>query len=402
MSMSIATGRPHEIHLQPQHHGHPHELCLHPLRLPSGASVADVAGAGGAAVSRQQAGGSADDVVGGMPCPPACITCSSSNGCCGELHLSPPRMCAGHEVPARCTTEDACLCTCSAAASLRTRGAPGVGIQCANCGGSGHVYRVCNHPITSFGIICFHRGPDGAPLYLMVQRKDSLAYTEIIRGKYSLQNRGYLLKLIANMTPEERQRLLTTAFDDLWADFWQTSHNCAYMKEYHQSRDRFQSLTDGYFLRSASDPGQLVFFDIESATSSVPALHPETEWGFPKGRRNIDESDMRCACREFMEETGVDLADVQVLPSARQFEEVFTGSNRVRYRHVYYAAELQPASAERNGATVSGGEMPAPAQSREIRRTGWFDAEGVLAHIREENVERREMFKRVHAWVTAR
>ena len=31
----------------------------------------------------------------------------------------------------------------------------------------------------------------------------------------------------------------------------------------------------------------------------------ETEWGFPKGRRNFQEKDLDCALREFEEETGM-------------------------------------------------------------------------------------------------
>ena len=31
----------------------------------------------------------------------------------------------------------------------------------------------------------------------------------------------------------------------------------------------------------------------------------ETEWEFPKGRRNFKEKDLECALREFEEETGI-------------------------------------------------------------------------------------------------
>lgn len=273
----------------------------------------------------------------------------------------------------------------------------GSGIQCANCGGMGHVYRICNHPITSFGVICFRVPPGAAePEYLLVQRKDSLAYTELIRGKYNLQNRCYLLKLFSNMTPAEREQLLTSSFDELWYSFWQTDQSCTFMKEYQQSRDRFNTLLQGYYLRSANDPKQVVFVDLASAVRSVQPLYDETEWGFPKGRRNIDESDMCCACREFHEETGVEAdGQVQVLEHVKPFEEVFTGSNRVRYRHVYYLARASPTCGPTVTTTGTGG------QSREIRRVEWFDAQGVLAHIRDENIERRELFRRVHAHVLA-
>ena len=33
------------------------------------------------------------------------------------------------------------------------------------------------------------------------------------------------------------------------------------------------------------------------------------EWGFPKGRRNLKESNLDCSRREFMEETGLESTD---------------------------------------------------------------------------------------------
>ena len=28
-------------------------------------------------------------------------------------------------------------------------------ILCANCGGVGHIYKSCNHPVISYGVICY-------------------------------------------------------------------------------------------------------------------------------------------------------------------------------------------------------------------------------------------------------
>jgi hypothetical protein len=92
-------------------------------------------------------------------------------------------------------------------------------LLCANCGCYGHVYRVCNQPVSSFGVICYRTGSDGEREYLMVQRKDSLSFVEFIRGKYNVQNRGYLLRLLANMTTAERELLATQTFDQLWQGF---------------------------------------------------------------------------------------------------------------------------------------------------------------------------------------
>ena len=39
----------------------------------------------------------------------------------------------------------------------------------------------------------------------------------------------------------------------------------------------------------------------------------EPEWGFPKGRRNFNETDLNCALREFNEETGINMKSIKLL-----------------------------------------------------------------------------------------
>ena len=295
--------------------------------------------------------------------------------------------------------------------------------MCANCGSHGHMYRVCSYPVSSFGIICIRSFPDadGLPVapfaghdesdettlktrrqYLMVQRKDSLAFVEFVRGKYNIQNRGYLLKLLSGMTCDELDRLTTSAFDDLWHGFWQSGHTRTFLKEYEQSKARFTMLRSGYYLRPANGQDMHAgdeFFSLAVAVGLTLSVHSETEFGFPKGRRNINETDLQCALREFSEETGVDASDVDVLNEYGPCEEVFCGSNGVRYRHVYYVAELKPDSR----AWDDVGVIPVvdPVQLREVKATGWFEAAGVLERLRMENQERRAMFTQLDAKISS-
>jgi 8-oxo-dGTP pyrophosphatase MutT (NUDIX family) len=276
---------------------------------------------------------------------------------------------------------------------------------------------MCGQPVSSFGIICFRRraGSEGIE-YLLVQRKDSLAYVEFIRGKYSLQNRTYLLRLLSNMTCGERDSIRSTEFDQLWHGFWQSDHSRSFMKEYDQSRTRFETLRRGYYLRPPSPPQQqdippvttadgtppppagLHLFGLGIALDATRAEHDDTEFGFPKGRRNVNESDMQCAMREFTEESGISASDLRLCCGVGQhqpFEEVFTGSNNVRYRHVYYLAELRQES--RAMANVGIQPVVDAIQLREVKAVGWFSSDGVLARIREQNVERRNLFMYVNA-----
>ena len=50
---------------------------------------------------------------------------------------------------------------------------------CRNCGINGHLYKDCIHPVMSFGIICY-KIENSVIKYLMVQRKDSLAFMEFL------------------------------------------------------------------------------------------------------------------------------------------------------------------------------------------------------------------------------
>ncbi|PNH00203.1 putative mRNA-decapping protein [Tetrabaena socialis] len=273
-------------------------------------------------------------------------------------------------------------------------------ILCANCGGIGHIYRVCNYPICSFGIICCRLTYDTAlgalaPEYLMVQRKDSLCYVEFIRAKWSLQNRQYIMKLFTSMTPQERGRIARAAdFDELWYGFWHNDTYRSYMREYQQARDQFNKLKQGFDMRCA-DTDEVITFSLDYILTNTSAEYNEAEWGWPKGRRNINESDIRCAMREFSEETGICARDISMLTNMKPFEEVFNGSNHVRYRHVYYLAVLSGNAKDKDKLEVVEQSM----QAQEIGKVAWCNYGTVLLNIRNHNVERRELFKRVHQLV---
>lgn len=254
------------------------------------------------------------------------------------------------------------------------------------------MYKNCNQPITSYGIICYRLvlNPNTntiSPEYLMVQRKDSLCYVEFMRGKYNIENISYIMKLLSNMTIYERQALQKMSFDDLWKQLWRVKECTNYLKEYHEAKFRFDTLNTGYHVR-LKDSKETIFFSLEYAIMHTNCPYVETEWGFPKGRRNIDETDLNCALREFNEETAINLKYVSVLKDIKPLEEVFLGSNKVRYRHLYYIAVLGHHCESRT--TLS------RMQQREVKKIMWFSYHNTQMNIRDENVERKELFKRVN------
>ena len=263
-------------------------------------------------------------------------------------------------------------------------------IQCANCGGSGHVYKKCNHPLISYGIICY-RMKQNIPEYLMVQRKDSLSYVEFIRGKYNIDNKRYIISLCSNMTVNERTKLISHDFLTLWNDLWQTEDCRGFHREYSDAIRKFEILKKGYIMRSDTN---MYFFDIKYIIDNSVSLLSEPEWGFPKGRRNINENDVACALREFKEETGILTRHLHITYPCKPFEEVFSGSNNMRYKHVYYVAECDDIASKKTFNPEN------KMQAREIQNMKWFNFESAQKMIRPGNVERKELFKRVNVIVS--
>ena len=302
-----------------------------------------------------------------------------------------------------CYSSDGCI----SGGSCNSQGSS---ILCANCGKSGHVYRSCNLPITSFGVICFRwtfNAQTGlrSPQYLMVQRKDSLCFVEFIRGRYDPHNKDYIMHLLRKMTRVEREHIRTMSFPDLWHGFWQTDQNRGYMREFQQAFAKFSTLRRGFYAPSSKngahgEKSKEEYVDLNLLMNSTTSQHDEREWGFPKGRRNINEKDIKCALREFREETGIDTQDVHVHTYVKPFEEVFTACNNVKYRHVYYIVQLkQDRDLDVDRADSDVILQGDKSQMREISRVRWLDEITVKQKINSDNKERREMFDKVNGMI---
>ena len=255
-------------------------------------------------------------------------------------------------------------------------------IVCVNCGQTGHVYRNCGQPITSYGVVCYR--VDSAPNeFLIVQRRDSFAYVDFIRGKYDIRDRAYLFRLFENMTTEERRNLVQLPFREIWCMFWNyDKHRVFQRPDYAHAHAQFERLQAGFRLRKRD--GGVVCISLASMLRDTGGRHRDTpEWGFPKGRRSVpSEGDLQCAFRELEEETSISQLDV-TLVSDRAFEEQYTGNNGVRYRHVYFLARLNPGCHGRIEVC-----------NREIREGRWCCANAVLA-LMSEHRERCELFRRM-------
>ncbi len=278
--------------------------------------------------------------------------------------------------------------------------------HCSNCGLVGHTYRDCHSPVTSFGTILFRvNNPSwnqekllsGTPLsltglepvfnhieVLLIQRRDSLGYVDLLRGKYSVNDADYIRKQIHGMTDEERQKLLTVDFDTLWADMWGSeATDTHYKKDKENSRNKLMAIREGITLDVSGNSANLQDFVSECK------MHWDTpEWGFPKGRRDGNESDLDCALREMQEETGLTPDDISIVHNLEPLNETFFGSNHVHYCHKYYLVYVP------DGSQVKY-QSDNIHMRREIGGIGWFPLNDALQKIRADNVEKREILLRV-------
>jgi 8-oxo-dGTP pyrophosphatase MutT (NUDIX family) len=244
---------------------------------------------------------------------------------------------------------------------------------CSNCGRPGHFYRECREPITSLGIIAFRRRPAGDPAeWLLIRRRVSIGFIEIMRGKYELRDLTTIQALIDQATLDERQQLLSRPFADLWRDLWNGAATRRYHNEYEHARAKFEVLRER---------GTIAAAILASTTAWA-----EPEWGFPKGRRSSSESEIACALRETYEEAGVRREQLTVVDPTRPLLEEYRGSNGICYRHRYWLASA-PANLEvrMDPSNVD--------QVREVSDVRWCSLEEALALIRPYNAEKRAVLQ---------
>jgi 8-oxo-dGTP pyrophosphatase MutT (NUDIX family) len=269
---------------------------------------------------------------------------------------------------------------------------------CTNCGETGHQQRACIAPISSYGVILFrirHRSwnpleklatsetsnlviPMQQVEFCLIQRKDSIGFIELARGKYNLEDFEYLQEQFNSMTDNEREYLRTKPFEDLWIHVW-GSENKYYRHDFEVSRDKFNSLKKGII-----NPKDGSTVSLETLINGCKNHWDTPEWGFPKGRRNRYETDLDCAIRETCEETGLKQEQFHILHNLSPIRETFFGDNNVYYTHIYYLAWCPMDTSVEMKSTNE-------CMLREIGDIGWFSLDEALNKIRPTNLEKREI-----------
>jgi 8-oxo-dGTP pyrophosphatase MutT (NUDIX family) len=196
-------------------------------------------------------------------------------------------------------------------------------IICKNCNKPFHTLKQCKYPITSYGIILY-RIFNQEFQYLMIRRKNSFGYIDFIKGQYSDHSLDYLQKLFDEMSIDEKQLIQENDdFDILWKRMWEDNIKS---NIFNNSKQKFTTLKSSGIIQKLID---------DSNTKWI-----ETEWEFPKGRRNYMEKDLECALREFEEETGINSSHIKLIENLLPFEETFIGTNNKIYKNKYFLASI--------------------------------------------------------------
>jgi len=227
---------------------------------------------------------------------------------------------------------------------------------CRNCGKSGHINKNCTEPITSYGIILINK-LNIIPTILFIQRKNTIGYIEFIFGKYNMNNKKYIEEIIKRMTISEFDFIKNNCFDDCWGKIYDKKTIPIHLKKKY---NLFKTKYD------------LTYFK--------PAYN-YTEWEFPKGRRNNNETDITCAIREFNEETNINIENIEITDNI--IEENYISNNNNNYRHIYYIAYLLK--------NIQLNKLPC----QEVLMIKWLTVSDGVKYIRDYSLKKKEIVNKV-------
>jgi len=211
----------------------------------------------------------------------------------------------------------------------------------------------------------------------MIRRKDSFGYIDFIRGKYSPYNIDQVQNCINEMSLQEKERLLSDPFDKLWKMMWGETSGIQYRNEESVSLKKFETIKAGVLVNN-------VLVTLSDLIKNSQSTWNETEWEFPKGRRNYQEKDLDCALREFEEETGYSQKDIIIIENILPFEEIFIGSNHKSYKHKYFLAYMND--------TIDNLQN---FQKTEVSKLEWKTIDECLQSIRPYNLEKKKLIRNV-------
>lgn len=247
---------------------------------------------------------------------------------------------------------------------------------CINCGKDNHNYSNCMETLNSYGILCFYNdvinvngNTTNNYKLVMVRRQRTIPYVEFLRGKYHTSDLEYLIILFSRMTIQEIKLIVSNPnFSVLREDLkLNNKQKKKYKDEYNMAENKFNViLATGnlhyiiYVINNLFNTKFVInnkslninLLEYESYIKknidwiksikiklSNTSIYTSPEWGIPKGRRQNKESNLKCALREFSEETGLKPNSIKIYKNVIPLEETYIGLNGIEYKHTYFLAE---------------------------------------------------------------
>jgi 8-oxo-dGTP pyrophosphatase MutT (NUDIX family) len=180
------------------------------------------------------------------------------------------------------------------------------------------------------------------------------------------------------MSLVEKHGILTKTFDELWLNMWGNSSNIQYKNEEATSSKKMETIRNGVVINNDN-------ITLRNIVENSSTKWNETEWEFPKGRRNHKEKDLDCALREFEEETGVSKEKITVVENVLPFEEIFIGTNHKSYKHKYFLAYMNDTEENLENFQIT-----------EVSKIEWKTIDNCLESIRPYNLEKMRLITNIN------
>ena len=149
--------------------------------------------------------------------------------------------------------------------------------------------------------------------------------------------------MMKQMTNQEKYNILHYRFDALWQNLWCETSLLIDEKYRIENNVLENEMTPVRFKKNEYYYSKDKFYKLHSNQEIIKLVEESNyyqswkvaEWGFPKGRKNNNESNFSCAIREASEETGYPISSM-IPTNYNSYSEIFRGSNNKTYKHVYY------------------------------------------------------------------
>jgi 8-oxo-dGTP pyrophosphatase MutT (NUDIX family) len=168
----------------------------------------------------------------------------------------------------------------------------------------------------SYGIILTTKDKRGNYKFLMVQRRYTYAFFDIVCSKRKLE---HLSELLRQVTMDELLILYSFNFDAAWYKIWVKGGN-----NYELYKEKYTSM----YLGS----------NLEKYKALISGIIPTGEliWEIPKGRKIQYEYDIDAAVREFYEETCIKRSQYNIISNATRTMTYI--NDGIKYVNKYYFA----------------------------------------------------------------